>query len=170
MSAGMTRAERSARNKRAHAIRRHMTDEDRRTAVADGLELTWRAISDTYAAMSTDEVLSAFGDLELTDTPATVADVLEPVKAKRRAPAHIAAASETYHLARAAWEAGLEEALAGGSSLAAGGRPARGESYPDEERDYRAAHPAPVFKDYLAAAYADMRIREAIRYELERGK
>lgn len=156
MSAGMTRAERSARNKLAHAIRRRMTDEDYAAAKRDGLELAWRDIADTYAAMSTDDILAAFGD-QLEPVAPSAPAVLEPVKAKRRAPAHVTAAAETYRLAREAWEAGLESAIAGGRSLAAGGRPANGETYPDEERDYRDAHAAPVYKDFLAAAYADMR-------------
>lgn len=143
----MTRAERSARNKLAHAIRRAMTDQDARQARADGLALAWREIADTYADMSTDDVLAAFGDV--LDTPATVEVAPVPAPAKRSAPAHIQAAQVEYRLAREAWETGLAEALAGGRSRREGGKPARGETYPDEERDYRANHPAPVWKDFL---------------------
>ena len=41
----------------------------------------------------------------------------------------------------------FEAAMAGGRR---NGRPARGELYTDEERDYRDAHPAPVWRDFLA--------------------
>lgn len=145
----MTRAERSARNKAAHAARRRMTDADYATARADGLELSWRQIWDTYAGMDVDTVL------ELEGTPAAPAPVLEPVKAKRAAPAHIVAAQAEFALAREVWQAGLDAAIAGGRSTAAGGRPARGERYTDEERDYRDANPAPVWR----AVLEDMRGR-----------
>jgi hypothetical protein len=142
----MTRAERSARNKAAHAIRRRMTDEDARRAKVEGLSIAWREIADTYAAMSTDDVLAAFGDAD--ETPATVE--LAP-KVKRHAPAHIQAAQVEYRLARETWQAGLDAAVAGGRTRAHGGKPARGERYTDEERDYRASNPAPVWKDFLVS-------------------
>ena len=156
----MTRAERSARNKRAHAIRRMLTDADRAQARAEGLELAWREISDAYATMDTDTVLATFGHMLEGPAKPPVVDELTPAKVvtrRRSAPAHIARAQETFALARTAWETGLESALAGARSTAEGGRPARGETYVDEERDYRDSNPAPVFKTFLQAEYAAMR-------------
>jgi hypothetical protein len=145
----MTRAERSARNKLAHAIRRRMTDEDARRAKVEGLSIAWREIADTYSAMSTDDVLAAFGD-DVTPVAESPAVQLAP-KVKRSAPPHIVTAQTEYRLARESWQAGLDEAVAGGRTRANGGKPARGERYTDEERDYRDAHPAPVWKDFLRA-------------------
>ena len=155
----MNRAERSARNKRAHAIRRMLTDQDRAQARAEGLELAWREIADTYATMDTDTVLATFGHMLEHTAPVTPAVELEPVKVTRRrsAPAHVTRAKEVFDLARMAWESQLETAVAGGRTTADGGRPARGEKYTDEERDFRDSNPAPVFKDFLAAEYAAMR-------------
>lgn len=138
----MSKAERRERNKRAHAIRRAFTDADYRQAKADGLTITWRQIADTYSAMSTDDVLAL-------DLPGSTApEVIEAAapRRKRQAPAHVREASETYRLARAAWEEGLAEALRGARP---DGKPARGEKYTDEERDYRDAHPAPVWADFM---------------------
>lgn len=140
----MTRAERKAANKRAHAIRRELTDADYRQSKRDGHELTWRAVWDTYAGVPADVILSQYATL--TEPVA----VVKPSRVKRPAPAHIQALSAEYRLARESWERGLADAIAGGRSTAAGGKPARGERWTDEERDYRAAHPAPVWRDFLA--------------------
>jgi hypothetical protein len=144
----MTRAERKAANKRAHAIRRELTDADYRQAKRDGHELTWREVWDTYAGISPAVILSDYATL--TEPVATVEPVARASKGKRPAPAHIQALSAEYRLAREAWQAGLDAAIAGGRSRANGGKPARGERWTDEERDYRAAHPAPVWRDFLA--------------------
>ena len=138
----MTRAERKAHNKRVHAIRRMCTDADYKSR-PDGDTTTWRAIWDTYAAMDDAAVLTLDGS-------SPVAPIARASKPKRKAPAHIQALSAEYRLAREAWQAGLDAAIAGGRSRANGGKPARGERWTDEERDYRAAHPAPVWRDFLA--------------------
>lgn len=156
----MSRSERRARNRRAHAIRRAYTEADYRAAREAGQALTWRQVWDTYAAMSTADVLA----LEV-ETAAPVAAVpAVPVTgsskpSKRRAPAHVQEAAEAYRLARQAWEVGLSEALRGANP---DGRPARGERYTDEERDYRDAHPAPTYREFLTDAAAARRAaREA---------
>lgn len=146
----LTKAERSARNKAAHAIRRAMIDADYRQAKAEGTPLTWREIAAVYDAMPTESVL-ALG------LPAPVDAAPRAPRGNRNAPAHVTRAQQSFSEARTAWEAGLETALRGARSTAEGGKPARGETYTDEERDYRAAHPAPVFRDYLTAEYAAMR-------------
>jgi len=141
----MTRVERRAQNRAAHAARRAACNEDYRQARADGLATTWREIWDVYAAIES----------------AAAIELLAPVvkaapKPKRRAPAHIAAVAADYRAARDAWEEGLEAALGGARRS---GKPARGEDarYCDEERDYRAAHPAPAYREYLADHYANAR-------------
>lgn len=154
-----TKAERSARNKRAHAIRRALTQADFRAAQADGATISWRQISDTYTAIPVDVILSDYANAP--DDPAGPRAVEMPAKTKRRAPAHIAALQIEYALARETWERGLEDAIAGGRSRAAGGRPANGEAYPDEERDYRAAYPAPMWRDFLSQRSAEMREAKA---------
>lgn len=141
----MTRAERKAHNRRVHAIRRMCTDADYKSR-PDGDATTWRAIWDTYAGMA-DELVLTLEHTAPTAPAAKVTPAARAAKPKRTAPAHIAALSAEYRLAREAWEAGLEEAMAGGRR---NGRPARGEKYTDEERDYRDAHPAPVWRDFLA--------------------
>lgn len=149
-----TRAERKAANKAAHAIRRQLTNEDYRQAKADGLAIAWRDVAAQYDGMPAADILASFGDV-----PAVVPVPAVP-RAKRAAPAHVTAAKESFDLARFAWEAGLAEAMRGAR---ANGKPARGEKYTDEERDYRDAHKAPVFKEFLAATYAAMRAdREAV--------
>ncbi len=140
----ITRAERRAANKRAHAIRRELTDADYRQARRDGHALTWREVWDTYAGIPVAVILDQYASLA-----APVVAVKAP-RARRSAPAHIQALSAEYRLAREAWERGLDAAIAGGRSTADGGKPARGERYTDEERDYRAAHPAPVWREFLA--------------------
>lgn len=146
----LTKAERSARNKAAHAIRRAMTDADYRQAKTEGATITWREVAAVYDTMPTESVL-ALG------LPAPVDATPRAPRGKRNAPAHVQRAQEAFALARLSWEAGLESAMRGAHTLADGGTPANGETYPDEERDYRAAHPAPVFRDYLTAEYAAMR-------------
>lgn len=138
----MTRAERRALNRRAHAIRRGIIAEEWQRARDRGERVTYRDIAVDLEGMTATELVSAFGQ----ESPGDV-DTAAPVK-KRTAPAHIQRLSEEYRLARAAWEDGLAEALAGARP---DGKPARGEDprYTDEERDYRAAHPAPVWKDFL---------------------
>jgi hypothetical protein len=142
----LTKAERSARNKAAHAIRRAMADADYRQAKADGQPIAWRDIAATYDAISADAILAM---TETTTTPATPA----PVRRKRSAPAHVARARDAHRLAMEAWTAGLEDAIGGGHR---DGRPARGEKYTDEERDYRAKRPCPLYRDFLAAEIAAM--------------
>lgn len=144
----MTRAERKAHNRRVHAIRRMCTDADYKSR-PDGDATTWRAIWDTYAGMA-DELVLTLEDTAPTAPAAKVTPAARAAKPKRQAPAHIAALSAEYRLAREAWQAGLDAAIAGGRSRANGGKPARGERWTDEERDYRAAHPAPVWRDFLA--------------------
>lgn len=149
----MTRAERSARNKRVHAIRRALTDADYREARAAGTSISWRAVWDTYASLDADAILALEG--EAAKPAAKPAAPAKP-RRKRAAPAHVAAASAEYRLAREVWERGLEEAMRGARP---DGKPARGEDrrYTDEERDYRAAHPAPVFKTFMQEAAARCR-------------
>ena len=141
----MTRADRKAANKAAHAIRRTCTELDYREAKQAGHSITWRAVWDTYAAIGTDDVISTLG----APAPVKVA-----VKPKRKAPAHVERVAAEYRLAREAWESGLEAAMAGGSR---DGKPARGEKYTDEERDYREAYPAPVLKDFMRQAGLESR-------------
>lgn len=136
----MTRAERKAGNKAAHAMRRVATDTDYRQAKQAGESITWREVWDTYASMSNAAVM-----VELAPAVVTVTAVAK-VRRSRKAPAHIAAMSAEYRLVKAAWDQGLEAAMCGGRI---GGKPARGEKYTDEERDYRAAHPAPVWAEWL---------------------
>ncbi len=145
----MSREERRGRNKRPHALRRAMTEADVRQARAAGQPLTWRQVWDVYAAMSVDDVLAL--DAEHAES---AGPQLKSTTGRRQAPPHVQAATEAYRLARAAWEGGLAEALAGANP---DGRPARGERYIDEERDYRDAHPAPVFRDFLADVNASQR-------------
>lgn len=151
----MTRQERRTLNKRAHAIRRQLTNEDYRTARAAGDGIAWRDIAAVYDGMSAADVIATFDTRQ--DVAPVVAVVTGRKPTRRKAPAHVARASSAYRLAREAWELGLAAAVAGGRTRAEGGRPARGESYPDEERDYRDSHPAPVYSDFLAAEYAAMR-------------
>ncbi|GAA3510059.1 hypothetical protein GCM10022234_00300 [Aeromicrobium panaciterrae] len=145
----ITRAERKARNKTAHAIRRALTDADYREAKTAGDALTWREVWETYAAIPVDTILRDYAAMA---EPAPVKP--ERVKVKRSAPRHVQEVGEAYRLARETWEAGLADAMRGAR---ANGKPARGEKYTDEERDYRAAHPAPVYRDFLTAYYADQR-------------
>lgn len=142
-------------NRRAHAIRRAMVEADWREAKAAGHELRWRDIAAVYDAMPAAAVLEL--EAPAVAPAARSSRSKAPGKPKRKAPAHVQRAAESFRLARAAWELGLEAAVAGGRTLEAGGRPARGESYPDEERDYREANPAPVYREYLEAEYAAMR-------------
>ena len=144
-TATMTRADRKAANKAAHAIRRSCTEVDYREAKSAGHSITWRAVWDTYAAIDAVTVISTLG------TPAPVKVAPKP---KRKAPAHVERVAVEYRLAREAWESGLEAAMAGGSRK---GKPARGEKYTDEERDYRAAYPAPVYRDFLKQAGREAR-------------
>ncbi len=144
----LTKAERSARNKAAHAIRRAMIDADYRQAKADGQTITWRAIAATYDAIPADVVLTM-----AETTPATVTPT--PKRGRRTAPPHVARARDAHRLAMEAWTAGLETALRGARR---DGRPARGEKYTDEERDYRAAHPCPQYRDFLTAETTAARI------------
>lgn len=152
----MTRAERRELNRRAHAIRRAIVREEWQRARAHGARARYRDLEADLETMTPAELVAAFGE----DDPAPVTTTEPtPTRKPRRGgtPAHIVRAREAYLPARAAWEQGLADAVAGGSTRAEGGRPARGETYPDEERDYRAAHPAPVFRDFLAAEYAAMK-------------
>lgn len=144
----LTKSERSARNKAAHAIRRAMVDADYRQAKADGQPITWREIAATYDTLPVDAVLT-MGLPEAAPAPAPV----KP-RGKRPAPAHVARARDAHRLAMAAWTDGLEAAMSGGRR---GGKPARGEKHTDEERDYRAARPCPLYRDFLAAEVAELR-------------
>lgn len=135
-----TREERRARNRIAHAMRRDATNADYRQAREDGAPIGWRAIWETYASLTNDEIMVALAPAAVT-VPAAV-----KVRRARKAPAHIAALSAEYRLVREAWEAGLADAMRGAR---ANGRPARGEKYIDEERDYRDANPAPVWSAWL---------------------
>lgn len=104
------------------------------------------------------DIVAAFSrDVTAAPMVATVTTTTTAPTGKRRAPAHVQRAVNAYRLALAAWERGLADAVAGGRTLAEGGRPARGERYPDEERDYRAAHPRPSYRDFLRAECAAMR-------------
>lgn len=151
----MRRAERREVNKRAHAIRREFTDRDHADLKAAGAVTTWGEVWATYAGMSNADVLR----LVVAAPVAPVVDVAPVGRKRRTAPPHVVEARRMFSEAREVWEAGLEEAMAGGRR---DGRPARGERYTDEERVYRASHPAPVFRDFLAAVNADRRaLREA---------
>jgi hypothetical protein len=143
----MTRAERKALNKRAHAIRRELTNADYRQAKDRGDGIAWRDIAAVYDAIPAVDVIAMADELARDTAPSAPA-------VKRSAPAHIVRASQSYALALAAWENGLADALRGGRTRANGGRPARGESYPDEERDYREAHPKPSWLDHVRAESA----------------
>lgn len=145
-----TRAERRELNRRAHAIRRSIIAEEWAAARARGERATYRDVAPDLEAMTSAELVAAFGGDDDAPAVAAVAVAPAPVARKRVAPAHIQRLSEEYRLARAAWEDGLAAALAGARP---DGKPARGEDprYTDEERDYRAAHPAPVWKDFLKA-------------------
>lgn len=136
-----TRAARRELNRAAHAVRRDLTNRDYREAQERGDALTWRDIWETYAA------------IPAADVVATLAPLLEPVKVapvKRARRGGLPPALQELHAryteARAVWEAGLDAALAGARR---DGKPANGERYTDEERDYRAAHPAPVWREWL---------------------
>lgn len=154
MDAGVTRAERRAVNRAAHAIRRELTNADYRDARERGDDIRWRDIAAVYDAMPAADVLTVFGTRQDDDTPDPGSS---PAPRKRTAPAHIVAASAEYALALEAWRAGLEAAVAGGRTRENGGRPARGEAYPDEERDYMDAHPKPVWRDFVRETAATMR-------------
>ena len=143
-TATMTRTERKARNRQAHAIRRSCTDTDYRQAKQAGQSITWRQVWDTYASIDTATVIASLS------TP--VAPVKVKPAAKRKSSRRDSAVTIEYRLARESWEAGLAVAMAGGRSLAQGGKPARGEKFPDEERDYRAAHPTPMLKNFMRAS------------------
>ena len=140
-TATMTRIERKARNKQAHAIRRSCTDTDYRQAKQAGQSITWREVWDTYASIDAATVIASLDVAPVKVKPAV----------KRKSSRRDSAVTIEYRLARESWEAGLAVAMAGGRSLAQGGKPARGEKFPDEERDYRAANPAPVYRDFLKA-------------------
>lgn len=56
--------------------------------------------------------------------------------------------TEAYRTAREAWQAGLDAAMHG-ASYGPGTRGRAGERWTDEERDYRARHRPPLFRDYL---------------------
>jgi hypothetical protein len=142
----LTKAERSTRNKAAHAIRRAMIDADYRQAKAEGRELTWRQVAATYDALPTEAVLK-MAEPAPTPTPT-------PTPTKRPAPPHVARARDAHRLAMEAWTVGLEAAMRGAHR---DGKPARGERFTDEERDYRAAHPCPTFREFLVAECAAMR-------------
>ena len=143
----MTRIERKAANKQAHAIRRSCTDTDYRQAKQAGQSITWRQVWDTYASIDTATVIASLDVAPVKVKPAV----------KRKASGRVTAIASEYRLARESWEAGLAVAMAGGRTLAEGGKPARGEKYPDEERDYRAANPAPVYRDFLKQAGRESR-------------
>lgn len=152
-----TRLERSLSNKRAHAIRRALTQQDYRAARAAGESVLWLSVWSRYEAMSNDVVLMTLSSPTPAAAPAPpAAGVVDSVKpeARRRAPAHIVAVAAEYRLTRESWESGLNDAMAGGSR---NGKPARGEKYTDEERDYRAAYPPPVYGDFLKQASAEAR-------------
>lgn len=157
----VTRAERSARNKLAHSIRRRLTDADYREARAAGAGMSWLELADAYANMTNDYVISTFGTvLEAPAAPATAPAAPAAPAAKRTAPAHVLEAKANYRAARDAWEDKLADAMGGGH--APGDRPTRdtrGEDkrYQQEERDFRAAHPAPVYRDFLRDVAARMR-------------
>lgn len=142
----LTKSERSARNKAAHAIRRAMADADYRQAKADGATIAWRDIAATYDAIPVDTILTMS---ETTTEPTPV----KP-RGKRPAPAHVARARDAHRLAMEAWTTGLEEALSGARR---DGKPARGETMTDEERDYRARRPCPQYREFLSAECAAMR-------------
>lgn len=135
-----TRAARRELNKRAHAVRRELTERDYREARERGDAVTWREIWETYAGVPASTVM------------ADLAPLLAPVKAppvkrsRRGLPPVLRELHDRYTEARNVWEAGLSEALAGARR---DGKPANGERYTDEERDYRAAHPAPVWREWL---------------------
>lgn len=143
MSAG-SRAERRALNQRAHAIRRELTDRDYMEARERGDAITWREVWETYAAVPAATVVAELAGLL---EPAPVAPVaVAPARKRGGLPPALAELHARYSEARAVWEAGLDEAMAGARR---DGKPARGETYIDEERDYRAAHPAPVWREWL---------------------
>lgn len=146
----MRRAERREVNQRAHAIRREFTDRDHAELRQAGASVSWGAVWATYAGMSNADVLR----LVVAAPVAPVAEVAPVGRKRRTAPPHVTEARRMFSEAREVWEAGLEEAMAGGRR---DGRPARGEKYTDEERDYRDENPAPLFRDFLAAVNADRR-------------
>lgn len=148
----LTKSERSARNKAAHAIRRAMADADYRQAKQEGRPITWREIATTYDAIPADIVLTM--GLPATDTDP------RPAKSRRDAPPHVARARDAHALAMESWSAGLADALRGARR---NGKPARGERWTDEERDYRAKNPCPTFREFLDAECAALRAeREAV--------
>lgn len=140
-----TRAARRELNRQAHAVRRELTNRDHREARERGDEITWRAIWETYAAIPAADVMRDLAPL-LAATAAAPAPAVAVKRARRGLPPHLRELHDRYTEARAVWAAGLEEAMAGARR---DGRPANGERYTDEERDYRAAHPAPVWREWL---------------------
>jgi hypothetical protein len=120
-----------------------MTNADYRQAKADGATVAWRDIAAVYDAIAAADVIAMQDELQ---RPA------EPVA--RRAPAHMVRASGEYALALETWQAGLSAAVAGGRTVEHGGRPARGETFTDEETAYRASNPKPVWLDYVRAESA----------------
>ena len=96
------------------------------------------------------------------DTATVIASLdVAPVKvkpaAKRKSSRRDSAMTIEYRLARETWQSGLDVAMAGGRTLSQGGKPARGEKYPDEERDYRASNPTPMLGDFMQQAGRESR-------------
>lgn len=156
----MSRAERSARNKRVHAIRRALTD----WIYADEREHggTWRDVADIVAAIPADEILASYA-WTLDGEPVPVESPATP--RKRQAPAHVQAAASAYRLARLAWESQREAAMAGARSD--GPRCKCSDDcgdWTEDECRFRREHPAPTYKEVLAAYYAE---RRALQGEAE---
>ena len=154
----MTRAERSAHNKRVHAVRRALV-----TWIADGeraigMRPDWAEIRATVEAIDAVELLANYADL-VESAPAREADST-PAR-KRRAPKHVEMVAQAYRLARLAWESQLEQAMAGARSEGARCRCSDDcGDWTEEECRFRREHPAPVYRDYLAAYYAERRALE----------
>lgn len=149
----MTRAERRSRNRAAHAVRRELALKDWREARERGDGVTFGQVWEVYAGTPVDVVLATLAPA-LAPVPVEPVAVPETAPRRRQAPGHVREAKRLFDEANAAWLAGLEVAMAGGRR---DGRPARGERWTDEERDYRAAHRAPQYAEILSQVCAERR-------------
>ena len=148
----MTRAERSERNKRAHAIRRAWTEHTRKATKGQPGRASWVEVWAVFEAMSVDDVL-AMG------MPDAAPEVLPAVRAvrKRRAPEHIRQVKDAWLERVTAWEALRESSALAPAGAVPGGRDTAVSYYQLTDEQFCAIHPRPVFKDMLADFYAERR-------------
>lgn len=152
----MTRAERSARNKRVHAIRRALTDWIYADERAHGG--TWRDAADVVGGIADDEILAGYA--WALDGVAPVVESITAVTAprKRRAPDHVAEVALAYRLARLAWETQLSDAMRGARSDGPRCRCSDDcGDWTEDECRFRRENPAPTYKEFLTAYYAERR-------------